>query len=1083
MTARLVFLGALRLCAALAVVALGRSSAAAEPVAALADETPATGAATPELGPGVDLGALAGKPVTRVEVVIEGERWRQVPKLASVRVGEAISAEVARRAMRELFQTGSFARASADALSDGDGVLLRVTALPRRLVATLRVTGAVLGVPETLDAAALSEGSEVTGPSLLAAASAIRDHYARRGFTTATVRVDAADTDDPLRVIVSVRIDAKAPRTITERVFVVEPAVSRELGDLKREYRVGKGDRVDEPRLADADREQTELLRQHGFYRAEVRHAFIHQRDVSFLYVYLQAGPRILPAFDGNHAFDADELESALDLAKAGAGNPAELVERLRAYYRARGFLDVEITAAERGRSDEPVHYLSFTIRENDRVRVTKRLFSCLTGTELSASEAGKELDAVLEEELPGSDLFSAVDPRQVARIFGGDETAGGRAVPMRLDPTATYDPAAYDKALKQLRDLVHGRGYLNAIVGPASVLRPACSRSSPAGRCVPVVLSPSTPRCATDAVGVPVPEPDVAETATCRPDPRRGVACAPEVTLVIPLQLGPKTTLYDLAFEGNRSMTEQKLATVTRLELGTPLSNVELEAARLRIVDEYRNRGFAYADVRTLIEPSPDRTRARARFVITERDLVTVTDIVIKGAFRTDEALIRRRVALRPKEPYRQDFARLSEERIATLGTFSSVSVALESPEVPQKQKRVIVTVVEQLPQYLDPRIGFSTGEGLRFGFEYGHRNVAGEAIVLTLRVQLSYLFDFMILDAQVRDNFRALALSERLARRNTATLTFPEIGLGPLITLSLEGVDVRNNQRDFGLTKQAFVPSISYKPRRQITATLGSSVELNDVAIFDAPTVEQAILDNPALSSLLRVPDGRTFAIAQRLNVAWDRRDNPFAATRGTLVASAIEHVNAFPSNIGGNTATIVSHFLRFTTRIAGYARLTRRGTAVALSLGAGYNLQLASDSKTYPDRLFFLGGVDTVRAFLLDAVVPEDIAEQILHPNPQKPLTIDKVAIRGGNVSINPRAELRVPMSDLLQLGLFLDTGNLWVDPKAINLLLLRYAAGAGLRITTPVGPIALDYGINLDRRPWEDFGAFHFSIGLF
>jgi outer membrane translocation and assembly module TamA len=44
-------------------------------------------------------------------------------------------------------------------------------------------------------------------------------------------------------------------------------------------------------------------------------------------------------------------------------------------------------------------------------------------------------------------------------------------------------------------------------------------------------------------------------------------------------------------------------------------------------------------------------------------------------------------------------------------------------------------------------------------------------------------------------------------------------------------------------------------------------------------------------------------------------------------------------------------------------------------------------------------------------------------------------------------------------------------------------LRYAAGTGLRTMTPIGPLALDYGINLDRRPWEDFGAFHFSIGLF
>ena len=70
----------------------------------------------------------------------------------------------------------------------------------------------------------------------------------------------------------------------------------------------------------------------------------------------------------------------------------------------------------------------------------------------------------------------------------------------------------------------------------------------------------------------------------------------------------------------------------------------------------------------------------------------------------------------MREKSVYSRKAARLSEERVAQLGPFSSVSVALEDPEVPNGEKRLVVTVVEHSSQYLDPRVGFSTGDGLRF-------------------------------------------------------------------------------------------------------------------------------------------------------------------------------------------------------------------------------------------------------------------------------------------------------------------------------------------------------------------------------
>ena len=82
---------------------------------------------------------------------------------------------------------------------------------------------------------------------------------------------------------------------------------------------------------------------------------------------------------------------------------------------------------------------------------------------------------------------------------------------------------------------------------------------------------------------------------------------------------------------------------------------------------------------------------------------------------------------------------------------------------------------------------------------------------------------------------------------------------------------------------------------------------------------------------------------------------------------------------------------------------------------------------------------------------------------------------------------RAEVRFPIFASLQGAVFADLGNHWADPASIVLdeSLIRPTAGLGVRIATPVGPLALDYGFNLLRREelGEPFGALHFSIGVF
>jgi outer membrane protein assembly factor BamA len=153
------------------------------------------------------------------------------------------------------------------------------------------------------------------------------------------------------------------------------------------------------------------------------------------------------------------------------------------------------------------------------------------------------------------------------------------------------------------------------------------------------------------------------------------------------------------------------------------------------------------------------------------------------------------------------------------------------------------------------------------------------------------------------------------------------------------------------------------------------------------------------------------------------------------------------------------------------------------------------------TYTNRLFFLGGADSMRGWLQDTFVPQDVVGQPLPDcdpsvpggaggtvNPSTAL----LAQLGGDAFVLWRNEVRIPIGTTnFALGLFLDAGNLWKGLCHVNPLQLRADAGVGVRYITPIGPVAVDLGFNLAPQPLvpgeppvtEAPFAFNFSIGTF
>src|SRR6478752_6362506 len=97
-------------------------------------------ARVPELHAASDLSELAGRPLTRVEVLVSGARWRGTTPSVRAEVGQVLSSELVRRSLDELLESGRFADARAEVEADGAGVRLRFRLTPRRVVADVRVS-------------------------------------------------------------------------------------------------------------------------------------------------------------------------------------------------------------------------------------------------------------------------------------------------------------------------------------------------------------------------------------------------------------------------------------------------------------------------------------------------------------------------------------------------------------------------------------------------------------------------------------------------------------------------------------------------------------------------------------------------------------------------------------------------------------------------------------------------------------------------------------------------------------------------------------------------------------------------------
>jgi len=972
---------------------------------------------------------LRGRPVVRVEVRGPARATTQAREVG-IPVGARVSRRMLRDAVLRLVASERWADVQLELVAEGDGVRVVATLRPRIVLQRVDLVGnRVLDDNELLREMRVSSGSEIEREDLPEVAEAIERAYAARGYERAHPEMILRDTDDPAIKVLRVELDEGDPTRVVEVIF--------DGADLPRgaTLSVDEGDALDARQIERAVRDFEQRLHELGYLEARLRSPAL-ERTTEGVRVRIPTvlGPHYTQRIRGYRPLEIGDVRDAMNLGeeRLRAAEILALEARVTDLYQRHGFHEasVEVTPVRGERDGEAI--LDVAVSPGVQLDVVARAYP--GSRHFDQDFLDEQIDAFLEERVAATSLLDPVDNETIERtFFDPSERRRTSPRPVTVDPGRVFYEPAYEAAIEHVQELYEAAGFLGAEVGPFAV---------------------------------------------DRLDEGRAI-------VVVPVREGARTFLHGVELRGNEALGDREVLEASGLTRDMAFSYLALEQAERAIRDAYQAEGYYYVEVESEVRFSADRTRADVILRMTERFPVRVGEILVEGTERTRDGLVLRVADLQRGELLTPQGIREAQDRLSDLGIFSGVNIAPRDPELPARVKPITITVSERKPQFLDARFGVSTAQGARFLAEYGARNLGGTSLAMTLRASVAY--QFLFFDSIVEERFTSLPLGRRLEWSVGASLDAPFIGLRN-VRASL-GVNLQHdNERNFSLDRFN-VPDITFtwRPVRPLTTTFSAGGEINDIEIFEGESYQELLemTTDLRLRNLIRVPQGRTGVVALSVSASLDRRDSPFVPTRGFFLTGTVEYANtvfAEEQMVGDEIRRFESNHFRLLLTGSAYVPLGKQ-LVFATQLQFGRVFHATRGSETYPNRQFFVGGVDTLRGYLQDALVPQDLAEEIA----ANPDLRTAAVVQGGDVFLVARGELRFPIVGSVQGGAFVDLGNAWIEPGIGNVQIrdLRPTAGLGIRLATPVGPLALDYGILLARREYlgEPFGSFHFSIGLF
>ena len=760
---------------------------------------------------------------------------------------------------------------------------------------------------------------------------------------------------------------------------------------------------------------------------------------------------------------DRADLQRRLRLKQGEPYDPADLSQRVSAYtdsLRAKGFYEANIAVPPHFSADNTTVDLDVTAVRGPRVVVQLAGDRLPSGRldDLAPIKRENSVDADLIEDWSGNiESYLRAQGYQDAKAPADDRTTGDTrriVFNVRLGPRYVIGgiDAQGNEFLKKA-DLL-------GLLAPVAVGQPFASRT------FDLALDRIRNRYRSEGF----------MTATVKAeyqDQRAGGEV--RVAIVIYVVEGPRTTVASVGFSGNEHVPTADLRRAIKTVPGSGFFPPALDDDRGNILLVYLDRGYLLAQVTLPDEKTvlnADRTRADVRFVVHEGPQVVLDQVLIVGNEHTKASIIRNALRLQPGEPL--GLSRLSEarDRVAALGLFRRVQVTPLGHGSGTKRD-VLVTVQEA------PATSLAYGGGVE-GAKRQRVDANGNAVE---KVEIAPRVVFEIGRRNLWGKNRSINFNGSLAVGAQST------GVVDESLWVYRALGTYREPRIFGAAadlvitggvEQAVRPAYSFN-RRGIRAELSRSLS-KTLTIYARYGLDRTHLINPPPGFNDQILIGRILPnlLLSKLSssAVRDTRDDPVDPSRGTLASVDGEVAPQFLGSEIGVAKTLLQGFIY---RPLPVKRRVVFAGGVRLGFVTGWGTTAGVDEQGNPTTVpvtspplserFFAGGNTTVRGVAEDTLGTPDTL-------------VNGFATGGGSLLVL-NGELRYSLWKSLAAVTFVDVGNIYALASAFQPTNLQPAVGLGLRYKSPIGPIRVDLGFNLNRRVLgtqrENLTVLSFGIG--